>query len=93
MFRYNRLPGNTKDIQTLYNSALVRYNRGDSLGVADTLRNMAKTLNNEVNFNTLIPIEGTIEDVIEAFSNGKPKRTLGLLRHLYLELHYSRLVA
>lgn len=93
MFRYNRLSCNTKDIQTLYNSALVRYDRGDPVGASDTLRNMAKSIGPKTNFYKLEAIPGTIEDALAAFNNNKPKLTLKILKHLSLEMHYGRLQA
>lgn len=93
MYRYNRLSGSTKDLNTLYNSALARYKRGDIVGGADTLRNMARRVNPSANFYTLQPTEGTIEDAIAAYSNNKPKLTSRILKYLSLQMHYGKLAA
>lgn len=83
--------GSPHTLKLLYNSAVTRYNRNDTAGAADTLRNMAHNVNPTVNFYKLEPLEGTIEDAIAAFSDNKPKRTLKILKHLQLQMHYGRL--
>jgi hypothetical protein len=83
--------GSPHTLKLLYDSALTRYKRNDPAGAADTLRNMAQNLNPSVNFYKLEPLEGTIEDAIAAFSDNKPKRTLKILKHLQLQMHYGRL--
>jgi hypothetical protein len=90
MQRYPRFT-DTATIQGLYNSALNRYTRGDPVGAADTIRNVAKNLSSEVNFYKLEATPGTIQDAIDAYSAGKIRYTLRVLKHIHLEMHYGRL--
>lgn len=92
---YNRLPHtrSTSTIQSLYNSALVRYKRGDPTGAADTIRNCAKNLDSQANFYKLEGTPGTIEDALAAWAGNKPKLTLKILKHLSLQFHCGKLVA
>lgn len=93
MHQYNRLELNSKSMLTMYNSAIARYNRQDPIGAADTLRNMAKTINPSTNFHKVEATPGTIENAIAAYSEGKFRHTLQILKYLSLEMHYGRLAA
>lgn len=89
----HRLEANPKTMLAMYDSAIVRYQRQDPSGAADTIRNIARAINSEVNFYKLEPTKGTIEDAIEAYKGGKIRSTLKILKFLSLEMHYGRLAA
>lgn len=88
-----RLETNSNTMLSMYDSAIVRYQRQDSTGAADTIRNIARAIDSDINFFKLEPTKGTIEDAITAFNNSKPKLTLKILKHIHLELAFGRLVA
>lgn len=89
---FNRLEPNTRTMLALYDSAIVRYQRADPIGAADTIRNIARGINSEINFYKLEATPGTIQDAVAAYKGGRIRSTLKILKHIHLELHFGRLV-
>lgn len=97
-YRFDGNPQNT--LFNLYDSALVRYKRNDTGGAANTIYNACRKLNpknedgsSRYNLYQLQPVDGTIEDAVEAYGAGKTKLALQILKHIQLQLHYGLLVA
>ena len=97
MGSYNRFNNPKTALEQMFNSAVVRYNRKDNAGAANTIYNAARNLvpknedgSNGVNLYKLVPLKGSIEDAIKAHSEGKPMHTLRILKHIQLEFHYGR---
>lgn len=90
----HRLEANPKTMLAMYDSAIVRYQRQDPTGAADTIRNIARSISpEEVNFFKLEPTKGTIEDAVEMYKGGKIRATLKILKHIHLQMHFGRLAA
>lgn len=97
MVTYNRFNNPKTALEQMFNSAVVRYNRKDNAGAANTIYNAARTLipknedgSNGVNLYKLEPLKGSIGDAIKAHAEGKIMRTLRILKHVQLEFHYGR---
>lgn len=88
-----RLETSPKTMLAMYDSAIIRYQRQDPTGAADTIRNIARAIDSNTNFFKLESIKGTIEDAIEAFSDSRPKLTLKILKFIHSELAFGRLTA
>lgn len=97
MGTYNRFNNPKTALEQMFNSAVVRYNRKDNAGAANTIFNAARNLisknedgSNSINLYKLQPLEGSIQDAIKAHAAGKIMRTLRILKHIQLEFHYGR---
>ena len=100
MGSYNRFKNPKSALETMFNSAVVRYKRKDNSGAANTIYNAARNLipknpdgSNSINLYKLQPLEGTIEDAIKAHAEGKTMRTLRILKKLELDFLYGRYAA
>ena len=97
---YNRFNNPKTALEIMFNSAVVRYNRKDNAGAANTMFNASRNIvpknaegNNTINLYKLQPLSGTIQDAIKAHKEGKTIRTLRILKHIQLEFHYGRYAA
>lgn len=100
MSSYNRFNNPKTALEQMFNSAVVRYNRKDNAGAANTMFNAARSLtpknedgSNSINLYKLQPLEGSIQDALKAHLEGKTMRTLRILKKLELDFLYGRYAA
>lgn len=77
-------------MQNMFNSAQIRYNRGDQGGASNTFYNMARQIKGRLNLQHIKSTKGAFEEAKIYYNKGNISQCLAILKYNETEILYGR---